>query len=275
MGLVSVDIIKSEITKHGGLAKGNRYGVWIFHPKMFREEYDPATGLGDWLDTRGRNSKETTNGIRDILLLCQTCSIPGKRILTTESTHNHNLSKKPYSVMTEEVTMTFLLTNDYYIKKYFDAWQDMIIDSSHEHYKTFYKKDYVTDVYIEQLTSNDLKSYAVKLENAYPIQVSSIELGNANEGILEISVTWEYDNWRPMGFEVNGPHNDKEMLSELDEIKKRMAFVLPTNQNKGPGFISNAPIPRKNNERRTYTIVREEVRGPWTKKPGPWNDFLR
>ena len=32
--------------------------------------------------------------------------------------------------MTDEVSMTFLLTNDYYIKKYFDMWQEMIIDST-------------------------------------------------------------------------------------------------------------------------------------------------
>jgi hypothetical protein len=272
---VSIDSIKSEISHRGGLAKSNRYGVWIFHPVMFSEDYDPATGLGDWLTNNGRNSKEEMGSVESILLLCNTCSIPGRRILTTESTHNHNLSKKPYSVMTEEVTMTFLLTNDYYIKKYFDKWQDMIIDSSHEHYKAFYKRDYVTDVYIEQLTSNDLTSYEVKLENAYPIQVSSIELGNANEGVLEVSVTWEYDNWRALKEKIDDHPTDKKMLSELDEIKKRMAFVPPTNQNKGPGFLSNINQPRTNNERQTYTIVKEEVRGPWTKRPGPWNNFLR
>jgi len=272
---LSIDTIKSELVKHGGLAKGNRYGVWIFHPRMFSEDYDPATGLGDWLDKKGRNSKEVLDGTRDILLLCNTCSIPGRRILTTDSTHNHNLSKKPYSIMTDEVTMTFILTNDYYIKKYFDLWQNMIIDSSHEHYKTFYKRDYVTDVYIEQLTTNDLKSYVVKLENAYPIQVSSIELGNASEGVMEISITWEYDNWRAVTDEVTDHPTDEKLLNELDIIKRRMAFVPPSNQNKGPGFLSNVKQPRPNSERQTYTIVKEEVRGPWTKKPGPWNNFLR
>ena len=32
--------------------------------------------------------------------------------------------------------------------------------------------------------------------NAYPIQVSQIELGEGVDGILEVTVTWEYDNWK-------------------------------------------------------------------------------
>ena len=33
---------------------------------------------------------------------------------------------------------------------------------------------------------------------AYPIQVGQIELGEEQEGLMSLSVTWEYDNWRMM-----------------------------------------------------------------------------
>ena len=228
---VNIDTIKSTINRRGGIAKGNRYAAWIFHPIMFSKEYDPATGLAKHISNDGRNLRDLMSESRDLLLLCNTCSIPGRRILTTDSTHNHNLSKKPYSIMTDEVTMTFILTNDYYIKKYFDLWQNMIIDSSHEHYKTFYKRDYITDVYIEQQTTNNRKSYVVKLENAYPIQVSSVELGNASEGVMEISITWEYDNWRAINNFNADPDikltiTDDGMLEKLKEDKRRMGSGL-------------------------------------------------
>ena len=51
----------------------------------------------------------------------QQLTLPGKRISTTEATHNHHLAKKPYSMATDEVTMSFLVTGDYYMKKYFDT----------------------------------------------------------------------------------------------------------------------------------------------------------
>ena len=56
---------------------------------------------------------------------------------------------------TDEVTMTFLLTGDYYMKKYFDRWQEMIVDSSGNHYKTMYKNDYVADVQIQALLDDE------------------------------------------------------------------------------------------------------------------------
>ena len=202
---VSIDSIKSTINRRGGVARGNRYAVYVSHPSKGMNsllKFDPATLLNNMISGDGIHIGDFISDPRDTYMLCTGVSLPGKRIATTEAAHNHHMAKKPYSMMTDEVNMTFLLTNDYYVKKYFDMWQEMVIDSTHEHYKAFYKRDYCMDVTIQQLsTSNDIiPGYTVQLENAYPIQVGAVELGNANEGLLEVSITWEYDNWRSVGF---------------------------------------------------------------------------
>jgi hypothetical protein len=163
--------------------------------------FNPAKLISNIISGDGVHLGDFIQDPRDMFLLCQSCTLPGKLISTVESGHNHHLSKKPYSAATDEVTMSFLLTNDYYVKKYFDMWQEMIIDTSHEHYKAYYKRDYVKDVTIQQLsTGNDIvPGYSIKLENAYPIQVSAIELNNGSDGILEVTVTWEYDNFKSVG----------------------------------------------------------------------------
>ena len=201
---VSIDSIKSTINRRGGVARGNRFAVYVSHPSKGMNSllnFNPANLLSNLISGQGVRIGDFIQDPRDIFLLCQSCTMPGKRIMTTEATHNHHNTKKPYSAATDEVTMTFLMTNDYYIKKYFDMWQEMIIDTSHEHYKAFYKRDYCTDVTIQQLSaSNDVvPGYTVKLENAYPIQVGAIELGNESEGLMELSITWEYDNFRSVG----------------------------------------------------------------------------
>jgi|TARA_B110000858_G_scaffold163645_1_gene189326 hypothetical protein len=201
---VSIDTMKSTINRRGGVARGNRFGVYVTHPSKSMNSllgFNPATLLSNLISGDGVNIGDFIQDPRDMFLLCQSCTMPGKRIMTTEATHNHHNTKKPYSAATDEVTMTFLLTNDYYIKKYFDMWQEMIIDTSSSHYKAFYKKDYCTDVTIQQLSaSNDVvPGYTIKLENAYPIQVGAIELGSGSEGLMELSITWEYDNFRSVG----------------------------------------------------------------------------
>ena len=201
---VSIDTLKSTINRRGGIARGNRFGVYITHPSKGMNSllnFNPATLISNLIYGEGLNIGDFIQDPRDMFLLCQSCTMPGKRILTTEATHNHHNTKKPYSAATDEVTMTFLLTNDYYIKKYFDMWQEMIIDTSSHHYKAFYKNDYSTNVTIQQLSaSNDVvPGYTIELMNAYPIQVGAVELNEGSEGLLELSITWEYDNFKSVG----------------------------------------------------------------------------
>jgi hypothetical protein len=226
----SIDSIKSTINRRGGIARGNRFAVYVSHPSKGMNsllKFDPATMLSNLISGDGIHIGDFISDPRDLFLLCNSCSLPGKRISTTEAGHNHHLSKKPYSAVTDEVTMSFTLTNDYYIKKYFDMWQEMIIDTTHEHYKASYKRDYCKDVIIQQLSTSNhmIPGYTLQLINAYPIQVGAVELANESEGLLQISVTWEYDNFKSIGL-IDGFENIVGTL--LDSLK---ATKINTAQN--------------------------------------------
>jgi len=208
----SIDDMKALLEGRGGIARGNRFGVHINHPLRGQNLMMDVVN-----DKSSKKDIDTSfiQGPRDTYLMCTAVSLPGKRISTTEAMHNHNLAKKPYSMATDEVTMTFMLTQDYYIKKYFDLWQEQIINSTHNHYKTSYKLDYCVDVEIFALNSqDDAVGYGTKLEMAYPIQVSQIELGEEQEGLMSLSVTWEYDNWRMM--HINDAFAPKKQPKKAD-----------------------------------------------------------
>ncbi len=226
---VSIDTMKSTINRRGGLARGNRFAVYISHPSKSINSllgYNPATLLSNLISGDGVNIADFIQDPRDMFLLCQTATMPGKRILTQEAMHNHHMSKKPYSAATDEVTMSFLLTNDYYIKKYFDMWQEMIIDTSGKHYKAFYKQDYCTDIIIQQLSSSNdvIPGYTIKLENAYPITVSGIELSEGSDGIMSLDITFEYDNFKSIGLIDGFEDVANKMLqigaNTLDQFKR-------------------------------------------------------
>jgi hypothetical protein len=109
----------------------------------------------------------------------------------------------PYGVMTDEISFTFLLTNDYYIWKYFKNWMDLIVppDENINKMKLNYKQVYQTDVIIQQMSSADfVPVQSVKLVNAFPITINAVELSNATENdAMRCTITMTYDNWEEQG----------------------------------------------------------------------------
>jgi hypothetical protein len=230
-----IDTIKSLISKRGGVARGNRFGIHISHPvtnlsKILAKKWNVP--VQNYISNNITEMENFITDGRDTYLLCSGVTLPGKRISTTEAAHNHNLSKKPYSMATDEVTTTFLVTNDYYIKKYFDLWQEIIVDSTHNHYRTRYKKEYCAEITIQALQGNEEGTigYANILENAYPIQIGQLELNNESEGLMELTVTWEYDNWRTTdlkeGFQSLLTSNTSNLLPIPEGVKSAVGSGL-------------------------------------------------
>ena len=168
----SIDALKSTIGARGGLARANRFAIYMSYPGgPGLLNLNPLSALSNIANT-GFNMKSFLNDPRDIFILCESVQIPGRRITTMEQFHTHFSVKKPYSMIVDEVTFTFLLTNDYFIRRYFDHWQEQIVDTQ-DSPRIGYREDYASDVIIQQLSSgNDIvPGYQVKLINAYPISV--------------------------------------------------------------------------------------------------------
>jgi hypothetical protein len=207
---VGIDALKSTIGKRGGLARANRFAIYITHPNM-KNALGPGLinmdigGLvsnvaGSLLSGGSVDPMAFINDPRDMFLLCESVQLPGKRIAAMESFVTHKAIKKPYSYLVDEVTFSFILTNDYFAKKYFDSWQSLVVNQ--DSLKVSYKNDYVTDVTIQQLTpSNDvIPAYSVKLKNAFPIAVNAIELSNTTENsVIQCSITLSFDDWEEVG----------------------------------------------------------------------------
>ena len=170
----SIDNLKATIAKKGGLAMQNRFAI------------------------SGGSAKNLIPDPRDISILCEAVSFPGRQISTIDYIAERQGIKVPYSVINEDVSMTFLLTNDYFIKKMFDAWSTGIFDV--EKYRAGYKKDFVTDIVIQQLDQNNVPVYSVRLEGAFPTTISAINLDNNSENTIQkMTVTMSYENYIPEG----------------------------------------------------------------------------
>ena len=193
----SVDDIKSLLSKKGGVARQNRFQVIFTPPSVSLLNLNPEVLVGS-LVSGSFKVKNLLNDPRDISLLCMSAQLPGRQITTTDYIAEKQTVPQVQSIIDEDVTLKFMLTNDYYMKIMFDNWVSGIVDL--DKYRVGYKKDFAVDVVIQQLNDKNIPVYGVRLENAFPTTVAAIELDNSSENtIQELSVTFSYDKYEPEG----------------------------------------------------------------------------
>jgi len=186
----SIDTFKSTLGRRTGFAKANRFAVYMNLPLI---SVNPGTILTNII-SGNTNPLQIFNDPRDISLLCETASLPGRTINTADYQTNMKVRKMPQGYLNDDVSFTFLLTGDMYIKNTFTQWQDSIVNTENKTAK--YKDDFTSTVIIQQLNDNNDPAYTCRLLKAYPVSISQIDLGNTNENtISRVTVTFAYDDW--------------------------------------------------------------------------------
>jgi len=195
----TIDDFKSVIGRRSGLAPSNRFAIFMNPPSQTLLNLDLQNAATNLLSGNFGLS-QFVNDPRDVALLCESCSLPGRQIQTLDKQHlNYRQSvKTPQGYFNEDVSFVFHLTNDYHMKKLFDRWLDLIVNP--ETYQVGYKKEYVTDVTIQQLNQQNIPVYGIKLKNAFPVTVNTIELNNGSSGSTQkLNVTLTYEDYETEG----------------------------------------------------------------------------
>ena len=192
--MASIEQLKTQVSRANGLAMTNQFAVEL--PNI------------------GRFTGRTLN------LMCKSVTLPGKQITTKDLTIGLFNEKVVDGFLVEDVTMTFYVLNDYNTKLYFDEWRKLMVDEKRG--EVGYKKDYAKRVTIHQLRKPDGSGilgqeyskeisiggifnigfdffanaiYTVQLNQAFPTSLSSIQLSNEPDGLVEMSVQFSYTNW--------------------------------------------------------------------------------
>lgn len=198
--MATIDDFKSIVSQKGGVARTNNFRVLFTPPKGSLFNIDPEAIIGSLIGggTGNFDAKNLINDPRAVSFLCNGASIPGVQIQTLDYQAQKQTVKVANTYIHEEVTLKFILTNDYYMKKLFDNWLGQVVDF--ENHQVGYKDEYSCDVVIQQLNSKGNVVYGVKLLKAYPTTVTSVEFDASNENAFgELSVTLSYDRYEPQG----------------------------------------------------------------------------
>lgn len=183
--------LKAVLDKWGGISYNDKYLVTLGPPQGFGL---PGGGIMR----------------RQLSFLCDTATLPTKSLATFEKSINGPVKAMPYRMTFTEASMSFILTDSMREKKYFDAWQNKIVDQKTGCLGFF--DDYVVDITIQKFSraaidTSETPTYAVTLIDAWPSIVSEVQLSHSGgTEAMKLPVTFQFKKWISAEFH-SGPDN--------------------------------------------------------------------
>jgi hypothetical protein len=211
----SPNLFLSHMRSKDGPAKPSRFEVVIPLPKYIADFVPnniienllnlPNAIFGTVTDAIGSATGQSPVGANSTLsrylaLQCETAELPGRTLMTHEAKVYGPTYKVPYQSQYNEMTLTFLCTNEFWERKLFDRWIEAIMPSDTNNMR--YAKDeatrYMTPIKVIQYDDFIKQIYAVELVDAFPIGISAQPLSWSEDGFHRLSVQFAYQRYKPV-----------------------------------------------------------------------------
>jgi hypothetical protein len=219
----------SNLNSKRGPAKSNRYEVIIPIPTYLNNfitnsiimelNLDSNTSIGDLIARIQLIRSQSDPGFglfvsRFLALQCEATELPGKMLQTADVKIYGPTFKVPYQAQFQDLTLTFLCTNEFYERKLFDKWLEVIMpmDTNNLRYPKGDDTRYMTNIRIIQYDEFIKEIYAIECLDAFPIGISSQPVAWANDNFHRVSVVFAYQKHRTI---YNGSYNIDEMISSI------------------------------------------------------------
>jgi hypothetical protein len=137
---------------------------------------------------------------QSLVLRCESMAMPGINLATVDDNNIYGPTRSIVEGVTyaDEAGLTFLMDKNYEIRKYFQAWIELAYNPSSWNLK--YYDDYASGhIEIYQLDQNHQPVFGVKLWEAYPKNYGPIELSQANNELVKLTVNFNYRYWSDIG----------------------------------------------------------------------------
>lgn len=142
-----------------------------------------------------------------ISLFCENAEMPGLMFGTTPFRVYGPTFERPTQISYggENMTLTFLVDQEFDVKKYFDSWMRIIADPAK--YQFNYPDKYLSSgIIVTQIkhrdpglvdSEKDIGVYSVRLIDAYPKLIIPMQLHGGDRDMHRLAVTFTYRLWVP------------------------------------------------------------------------------
>ena len=170
----------------GSLARKNKFTVEIISPKAL------TTGLSAHAQSKAQAVSGSVKPDK-IEFLASAASLPGKSYSTTTHRMYGFGLQVPYEAQYEPVQLTFLNTNDYSPRTFFEDWMANIARIGS--YNMHYYNDFISTVKIHAYDDNNEKRYSCELVESYPKSLGAIEMSWDGTDVQTFTVDIQYSWW--------------------------------------------------------------------------------
>ncbi len=182
----------AHIRGRGGLARTNRFEAIIPIPDAVVN----FTSLSDFdrdNRTSSGNARDNIGISRALALQCESTELPGRTILTQEMKIYGPTIKIPYQVQYNEISLTFLCTNEFYERRIFENWLQAIMPSDTNNLR--YQNTYATTLQVLQYDEQTNVIYRVNMYNAFPTGLAPAPVAWAEDGFHRLTVQFAYTKY--------------------------------------------------------------------------------
>lgn len=175
MPFSAVQNLLTTMDNHGGPAQPNRFFIQMVAPSQL---------------------SFLNNKIIDLSFQCHATELPGV-VLNTNTYKTYGPGKQlPTIKIYNEITFSFICTNDFYEKAFFDGWIEYI-NPEYQNWDFRYVDEVSVNINIGQLGPfDDLPIFAVQLIKAFPIAIFPMALRwDKNNSYHNLDVTFAYSRY--------------------------------------------------------------------------------
>lgn len=212
----------SNIKSRGGPAKANRFEVMLTIPQIIGQNIKTPNGLLEAITNPGQSitnvvlnsislsEKGPESQFRDnkpeisriLALQCDTASLPGKAFQTVEGKTYGPTFKIPVAVQYQNMTLSFICTNDFYERKLFDNWMEVIMPQDTYNFRyprgTSIEENYYSTITVFQYDDFVRQVFATILYDAFPVSISAQPLSWADDNFHKVTVDFGYTRYTPV-----------------------------------------------------------------------------
>ena len=152
--------------------------------------------------------------VNDLTFRAESVALPGRSVSTTDFFDAGPTRKMGYSAIYLETAINFILSERYNEKEYFDQWIDAIVgphrvqrNPGGNRFNAGYYDDYKGTIEIQNFSESGQPTYKTTLIEAFPINISPVQLDWSSGDISKLNVTFTYRYYEHTNGTVGGSGN--------------------------------------------------------------------